>query len=126
VNRYQYARILGVFLLAAGVGALAVSYPSPLWLGAQAALLVVSGAFQILSGTPNALRERLGPHRLLGIGNVALGASLVTSGLQEFASDAEVAYTVAVVLGGGSLVFIGLAYVFRPGDFGLGPDGYPQ
>ena len=126
MNRYQYARILGVFLLAAGVGVVAVSYPSPLWLAAQAALVVVSGVFQILSGTPSALRERLGPHRLLGLGNVALGASLVTSGLQEFVNDAEVAYTVAVVLGGGSLVLIGLAYVFRPGDFGLGPDGYPE
>ena len=126
MNRYQYARILGVGLLVLGVGVLALSYPPPPDLGVQAALLVVAGSFHVLSGTESGLRERLGPHRLLGLGNVALGASLAVSALGETGTDGELVYTAAIVLGGASLALVGLAYIFRPGDFGLGPDGFPE
>lgn len=126
VNRYQYARILGGFLVLLGAGVFALSYPPPLALGAQAVLLVAAGVLHVLSGTESGLRERVGPHRLLGLGNVALGSSLVVSSLGDFSTDGELAYTVAIVLGGGSLAFVGLAYIFRPGDFGLGPDGFPE
>jgi len=126
VNRYQYARFLGVALTALGAGVLALSYPPPFALAAQAVLLVVSGVLQVLSGTPSSLRERVGPHRLLGLGNVALGASLAVSALGDAGTGTELVYTAAVVVGGAGLAFVGLAYVFRPGDFGLGPDGYPE
>lgn len=126
VNRYQYVRLLGVALVALGVGVLALTYPPPLALGAQAVLLVAAGVLHVLSGTPSSLRERVGPHRLLGLGNVALGASLAVSALEGAGSDTELVYTAAVVLGGASLAFVGLAYIFRPGDFGLGPDGFPE
>ena len=126
MNRYQYARVLGVFLAVLGAGVLALAYPPPLALGVQAVLLVVAGVLHVLSGTPSSLRKRVGPHRLLGAGNVVLGASLAVSALGETSTDGELAYAVAVVLGGASLAFVGLAYVFRPGDFGLGPDGFPE
>jgi len=126
VNRYQYARLLGVALVALGAGVLALAYPPPLALGAQAALLVAAGALHVLSGTPSSLRERVGPHRLLGLGNVALGASLVVSSLDDPGTGTELVYTAAVVIGGASLALVGLAYIFRPGDFGLGPDGFPE
>lgn len=126
MNRYQYARLLGVALVALGVGVLALAYPPPASLAAQALLLAAAGVLHVLSGTETGLRERVGPHRLLGLGNVALGASLVVSALGETGTDGELAYAVAIVLGGGSLALVGLAYIFRPGDFGLGPDGYPE
>ena len=56
----------------------------------------------------------------------SLGASLVVSAVGETGTDGELVYAVAVVLGGGSLALVGLAYIFRPGDFGLGPDGFPE
>ncbi len=126
MNRYGYSRLLGIALLVLGVGVLALAYPPPLDLGAQAVLLVAAGALHVLSGTESALRERVGPHRLLGAGNVALGASLVVSSLDDSGTGTELVYTAAVVLGGASLAFVGLAYIFRPGDFGLGPDGFPE
>jgi len=126
VNRYQYARLLGVALVALGAGVLALTYPPPLALGAQAVLLVAAGSLHVLSGTESGLRERVGPHRLLGLGNVVLGASLAVSAWGETGADGELVYTAAVVLGGASLAFVGLAYIFRPGEFGLGPDGFPE
>jgi len=126
MNRYQYSRLLGLALVALGVGVVALSYPPPLDLGTQAVLLVVAGGLMVLSGTESRLRERVGPHRLLGAGNVALGASLVVSELGNTGTGTELAYAVAVGLGGASLAFVGLAYIFRPGEFGLGPDGFPE
>ncbi|SEW05954.1 hypothetical protein [Halobacterium jilantaiense] len=126
MNRYQYSRLLSLVLVPLGVGVVALSYPPPLDLGAQAVLLVVAGVLMILSGTESRLRERVGPHRLLGAGNVALGASLVVSELAGADADDGLAYTAAVVLGGLSLAFVGLSYIFRPGNFGLGPDGFPE
>ncbi len=128
VNRYEYSRLLGIALLVLGAGALALVYPPSPALGAQAVLLVVAGGFHILSGTPSALRERVGPHRLLGAGNVLLGASLAVSGLGDVAggTDGDVVYAAAVLLGGLSLVGVGLAYIVRPSAFGLGPDGFPE
>jgi len=126
MNRYQYSRLLGLALVALGVGVVALSYPPPLDLGTQAVLLVVAGGLMVLSGTESRLRERVGPHRLLGAGNVALGASLVVSELGNTGTGTELAYAVAVGLGGASLAFVGLAYIFRPSDFDLGPDGFPE
>ena len=126
MNRYQYVRLLGLVLVALGAGVVAVSYPPPRWLAAQAVLLVIAGVLMVLSGTESRLRDRVGPHRLLGAGNVALGTSLVVSELAGVDADDGVVYTAAAVLGGASLAFIGLAYIFRPDDFGLGPDGFPK
>lgn len=128
MNRYGYSRLLGIALLVLGVGVLALAYPPPPELGAQAVLLVAAGVFHVLSGTDSALRERVGPHRLLGAGNVLLGASLAVSGLGDItgSADADLIYAAAVLLGGASLAGVGLAYIVRPSAFGLGPDGFPE
>ncbi|AAG18917.1 hypothetical protein VNG_0347H [Halobacterium salinarum NRC-1] len=126
MNRYQCSRVLGLVLAVLGACVVALSYPPPSWLAAEAVLLIAAGVLMILSGTPSALRDRVGPHRLLGAGNAVLGAWLVVLKLGDTGTDAELAYAIAVGLGGASLAFVGLAYVFRPGDFGLGSDGFPE
>jgi Na+/H+ antiporter NhaD/arsenite permease-like protein len=125
VNRYGYAKYFGVVLVAVGAAALALTYPPPLDIGSQAVALVAAGVLHALSGIGSRVRERVGPHRLLGAGNILLGVSLAVSGLGDTGAGAELAYAAATVLGGASLAFVGVFYVFWPHHFGLGPDGYP-
>lgn len=125
MNRYDYARYFGALLVALGGGVLALTYPPPLDLGAQAVALVAAGVADVLAGTENGLRERVGPHRLFGAGNVLLGASLVVGELGSLGADGELVYVAVSALAGASLAVVGLSYVFWPHHFGLGPDGYP-
>lgn len=124
VNRYVYGRWLGATLFVVGVAALAFTYPPSLALGAQMVALAAAGALFVFAGTDTSVRDSVGPHRLMGAGDVLLGASLVVSGAATTGGDSLV-YLVAVVLGGGSLVLIGVFYIVRPSAFGLGDDGYP-
>lgn len=125
MNRYEYSRWFGVALVVVGVGAFALTYPPTFVLGVQMGALAAAGVLFVLAGTPNWLRDRVGPHRLLGVGDVLLGASIAASVFGTAADGGGVVYTAAAVLGGASLGFIGVLYVFRPRYFGLGPDGYP-
>jgi hypothetical protein len=126
VTRYDYARYFGAVLVALGAGVFALTYPPPLALGVQAVALAVAGVLHTLSGVATRVRDRVGPHRLLGVGNVVLGLSLVAGSAGDASGGStELVYLAATVLGGGSLVFVGLSYVFWPHQFGLGADGYP-
>ncbi|MFC3478452.1 hypothetical protein [Halobacterium litoreum] len=125
MNRYDFGRWLGVAFVAIGVGALALTYPPSVALGAQLAALTAAGALFVLAGTPNPARDRYGPHRLLGLGDVLLGASIVASAVGTGPGDGGLFYLAVVGAGGVSLAAIGLGYIFRPDAFGLGPDGYP-
>lgn len=125
MQRYDYGQWFGVALVVVGVAAFVFSYPPALALGVQMATLAAAGVMFVLAGTPNRLRDRVGPHRLTGFGDVLLGASIAVSALGTTPGDGGTVYTAAAVLGGAGLVFMGLLYVFRPRHFGLGPDGYP-
>ena len=124
MNRYEYGRWLGAALLALGVGALAATYPTSPALGVQMTAFTATGLLFVLAGTETRVRDRVGPHRLLGAGDVLLGASLLVAAVAN-TGDGDTVYVVATLLGGASLSLIGLAYVFQPGVFDLGPDGYP-
>ncbi|MFB6071894.1 MAG: hypothetical protein ABEJ88_02905 [Halobacterium sp.] len=126
MNRYDVGRWFGAVLVVVGAAAVAATYPPELSLGAQAAALAAAGVLFVLAGTPNRLRDRVGPHRLMGVGDVVLGASIVVSGLAGVGGDDDLVYLAATLLGGASLALVGLLYVFRPTEFGLGEDGYPE
>lgn len=125
MQRYDYGQWFGVALVVVGVAAFVFSYPPTLVLGVQMATLAAAGVLFVLAGVRNPLRDRVGPHRLTGVGDVLLGASIAVSALGTTTGGGSTVYNAAAVLGGGALVFIGLLYVFRPRYFGLGPDGYP-
>lgn len=125
MNRYDLARWVGAAFVLLGVAALAFTYPPHLSFAVQLAAFTVAGVLFVLAGTSNQLRERFGPHRLMGVGDVLLGGSIVVSAFSTSPDAGGIFYLVAVGLGGASLAFIGLAYVFRPSSFGLGEDGYP-
>ncbi|NIB98725.1 hypothetical protein [Halobacterium sp. R2-5] len=116
VNRW-----VGVVLFAVGAVALVLSFPPRPLLGVQMALLAAAGALFVASGVTDRVRWSL----LSGLGNVALGLSLIVSGVETFGSGGSEAgdyfYTAAVGLGGLSLAVIGVLYVVGHESFDTEP-----
>ncbi|MCD2198483.1 hypothetical protein LPA44_00985 [Halobacterium sp. KA-4] len=110
VNRW-----VGVFLLVVGVGGFVLSFPPSLLLGVQMALLAVAGALFVAAGVTDRVRWSL----LAGVGNVALGSSLVVSGITTLdgAETSDYFYAVAVGVGGLTLAAIGVLYVVEHDAF---------
>jgi len=103
-------RWLGVFLLVVGGVALALTFPPRPLLAVQMVLLTAAGALFVASGVTGRVRWSL----LAGLGNVALGLSLVVSGFETLGSGVETGdyfYTAAVALGGLTLAAIGVLYI---------------
>ncbi|WP_232700981.1 hypothetical protein [Halobacterium wangiae] len=108
MNQRTLFQWLGFGLVVVGVGALAATFPPGPVLAVQMVLLAVAGALFFVAGVTDRLRWGL----LVGVGDVALGGSLVVGGVTDAAWEGtELLYTVAVLLGGVSLVAIGVLYV---------------
>ncbi|CQH49098.1 uncharacterized protein HHUB_1487 [Halobacterium hubeiense] len=115
VNRW-----VGVFLLVVGVGGLALTFPPSLLLGVQMALLAVAGALVFASGVTDRVRWSI----LAGLGNVALGLSLVVSGVTTLGDQpgtGDLAYGALVAVGGLTLAVIGVGYVVEHDAFDTEP-----
>ena len=108
MNQRTLFQWLGVGLFVVGVGGLAVVSPHEPVLVAQMVLLASAGALFAAAGVTDHLRWGL----LVGVGDIALGVSLVVGSVADAGWEGgELLYTVAVLLGGLSLVGIGVLYV---------------
>ncbi|GAA0269425.1 hypothetical protein [Halobacterium noricense] len=110
VNRW-----VGAFLLVVGVGGFVLMFPPSLLLGVQMALLAAAGALFVAAGVTDRVRWSL----LAGVGNIALGASLVVSGITTLdgAETSDYVYAALVVVGGLTLAAIGVLYVIEHESF---------
>lgn len=108
MNQRTLFQWLGFALFVVGAGALTVVSPHEPLLVAQVVLLAVAGALFFLAGVTDRVRWGL----LVGVGDVALGVSLVVGGVTDAGFEGgESLYTVAVLLAGLSLAGIGGLYV---------------
>lgn len=136
MSQFESAPIFGAFLALFGsgllalfaVGALGSASRLPLAFGVHALLLVGAGALFVLAGTATALRDRVGPHRLLGAGYVVWGASFGVSLLGETGVWADWTAEFSDVFGYGSLaawvlsaalLVLGVGYATHPSRLGL-------
>jgi hypothetical protein len=114
VNQRTLFQWLGFGLVVVGLGALVATFPPEPVLAVQMVLLALAGALFFVSGVTDRLRWGL----LVGVGDVALGTSLVVGGVTDADwKGGELVYTVAVLLGGLSLVAIGVLYVLGYDSF---------
>jgi hypothetical protein len=108
VNQRSFTQWLGAALLVSAVGAFVFGGVPPLLLGVQMVLLAVAGVLFFAGGVTDSVRWGL----LAGLGNIALGASLVVNGLGDTtATGGELLFTGALVVGGLILVLFGVLYV---------------
>lgn len=108
VNQRSLTQWLGAALLVAAVGALVVGGVPPLLLGLQMGLLAVAGVLFFVAGVVDGVRWGL----LAGLGNIALGASLLVNGLgTASAADGSLFHTGVLVVAGGALALLGVLYV---------------
>jgi hypothetical protein len=120
VNRRSLNQWLGAVLFAFGAGALAWTFPPGGLLAAQVVLMAVAGALLFASGVTDRVRWAT----LVGLGNVALGASLAVSGVSTLGSEAgtgDLFYAALVVVGGLALAGIGVLYVVGHESFDTEP-----
>lgn len=139
MSQLESAPVFGAFLALFGIGFLALfgagvlgsASRLPLAFGVHALLLVVAGGLFALAGTATALRDRVGPHRLLGAGYVVWGASFGVSLLGDTGVWADWAAQFSAVVGYGSLaawalsaalVVLGFGYAAYPSTFDLSND----
>jgi hypothetical protein len=107
MNRRSLTQWLGAALFAFTVAAVAFVGVPPAGIAVQMVLLAVAGALFFAGGVTDRYRWGL----LVGLGNVALGASLVVSGLLDTGTGGGRFYTAAVFVGGLTLAAIGVLYV---------------
>lgn len=120
MNRRTLNQWIGAALFVLGAGALAVTFlPSPL-LALQMVLLALAGALLFASGATDRVRWAT----LVGLGNVALGASLALSGVDTLTTESgsgDLVYAVLVIVGGVTLAVIGVLYVVGHESFDTEP-----
>lgn len=108
MNQRSLTQWIGAALLVSAIGAIVVGGTPPLLLSVQMGLLAIAGALFFAGGVTDSVRWSL----LVGIGNIALGASLVVNGIgATSAVDGNVFFTGALIVGGAVLVLIGVLYV---------------
>lgn len=115
--RYRAQGVLGGFLLLTVVGFLAFAGPpshlDPIVV--QLGLLGLAGLLMLLTAFANPLRERFGALQLTGFADVFLGISLPLSEVEN-AMSGEYGFFLVLLVGGLSLVAIGLDYL-RGGEW---------
>lgn len=108
MNQRTVTQWLGAALFVSAVSVVALAGVPPPAFAAQVGLLGVAGALFFAGGVTDRVRWSL----LVGVGNVALGASLAVGGLTDAGvGDGSRFYTVAAVVGGLTLAAIGVLYV---------------
>ncbi|MGB9963849.1 hypothetical protein [Halobacterium hubeiense] len=119
MNRRTITQWLGAALVAFVAAAVSVAFPPAPLLALQMALLAVAGALFVAGGLTDRVRWSL----LAGLGNVALGLSLVVSGVTtlEDGGTADYAYAALVAVGGLTLAAIGVLYVVEHEAFDTAP-----
>ncbi|WP_336034710.1 hypothetical protein [Halobacterium yunchengense] len=114
MDRRSLTQWLGAALFAFTVAAVAVVGVPPPGIAVQMLLLAAAGALFFAGGVTDSVRWGL----LVGLGNVALGASLLLSAALDYDDGAGgLAYTAAVVVGGLALAAIGVGYVVEHDAF---------
>lgn len=120
VNRRTLNQWIGAVLFVLATGALAVTFLPSLLLTLQMVLLALAGALLFASGVTDRVRWAT----LVGLGNVALGASLAVSGVDSFVSDSgtgDLLYGALVLVGGLTMVVIGVLYIVGHESFDTEP-----
>jgi hypothetical protein len=120
VNRQTLTQWLGAALFAFAAVALAVTFPPDGLLAVQMALMALAGALMFAAGVTGRVRWSV----LTGLGNVALGLSLVVSGVTTLGDQpgtGDLAYAALVAVGGLTLAAIGVLYVVDHDAFDTEP-----
>ncbi|GGM71515.1 hypothetical protein J2752_002253 [Halarchaeum rubridurum] len=115
----RYFGYLGALLLAL-TAAFVVGFGLDALHGAvavQIGLVALAGLCCVAGGFANPLRERVGALRLVGVGDVALGASMAVSALTV---ESALLARIVPVLGGVFIALIGVNYVTDGRFFEIG------
>ncbi|GAA0653559.1 hypothetical protein [Salarchaeum japonicum] len=104
----RWFAVVGGVLAVAGVGLLVAFTPSGI-AALQPLALALAGVLMVLVGVPNPVRDAVGWHRLVGLADIALGATLVLGSL--LSDPVNLWYVAISAIGGGSLALIGFDYI---------------
>ncbi|MCG1002261.1 MULTISPECIES: hypothetical protein [Halobacterium] len=116
MNRRTLTQWFGAALFAFAAVALAATFPADGPLAVQMVLMALAGALMFAGGVTDRVRWSL----LAGLANVALGLSLVVSGvttLDDQPGAGDLAYAALVAVGGLTLAAIGVLYVIDHDSF---------
>ena len=120
MNRRTLTQWLGAGLFVFAAAGLAVTFPPEPFLGLQMVLLVVAGALLFAGGVTDRVRWSL----LSGLGNVALGASLVVGSVGGLGANPDTGdwfYALIIGVGGLTLAGIGVLYIVEHDAFDTQP-----